>query len=573
MSEARLLLAEWLLEAGAGASARAVLGRLRGGRANRLRLRGGRTRLAPGVYALLAELGEGDAGGGATIPLLPEPGRSRATASDLRAACDLASSLARARLGLETSPDFRFPFDEWLEASGPSIGLPAFRAFLAHLVPDRAPPGPVLATGRLDPEGRVHPVGHLPAKLSAARREAPRALLLVPDQDESRSFAGLAADVRAVRTVDEAVSLVFGDDPLQADPSLARVDLLIARASSHAEPEEALRLLGGLDPERLAPADRVQLHWELGRRLRHVGRTAEAAAQHLAAREHLLAQRGTVGAELAERYELEALSTSLSRHEVHAVIDALNARLRRPFLSVHNELRARGLLAFALGVAGDSRGALATREDNLPLHDLGSELAASRPFTLCYLAYDAARVGDVAAFERYAARLCQETAPGDGKQWRYNAMALIRGLVALGRDDDALAWAEDRARYAGARSPASLCLLLTEEATAIEAHPEVGTVRGLVRALGRSGRLEDARRLSDRIPREGDGLIGWLRGLVHLELATQLFAAGWAGEAADQAAAARRQMARAEPAASVFHRPLIDRPLDELAAGVDGVWY
>jgi len=571
MSDARFLLAEWLLEAGAGASARAMLGGLRGARANRLRERSARVRLAPGVYALLAETSDEAA---ATLPLHPEPGRSRAAAPDLRAACDLASDLVRRRLGVPSLPAFHFPFDEWLAASGPSLGLPAFLAFVAHLVPDRALDRPVHATGRLDADGRVHPVGHLPSKVAAARREAPSGLILVPDEGALGELAdGSAADeLRPIRTVDEALEVVFGPGPLTPDPSLFRVDILLARARAHDDPNEALRLLEAVEPSRLANADRVQLHWELGTRLRHVGRTEEAARHHAAAREQLAAQRGTLGAELAERYDIEAWSTRLSQHHVREVVEAVGERLERPFLAVGNELRARGLLAFAHGVAGDSARAVQVRAGNLPLHDSSAHLASSRPFTLCYLTLDAARAGDAAAFDRYGAMLCQETPPGDAKQWRYHAMALVRGLVHLRREDDALAWAEDRARFAGARAPASLVHMLRDGGP-IADHPEISTARGLVRAFGRSDRLDEAETLAGRVLRGQPGLKGWIAGLVHLELAAQLDRVGRRDEARGLARETTRWMGECERSASDFHREAIEGDPRGLEIGLDRVWY
>src|SRR4051812_17921490 len=94
MSDPRLGIAGWLLDHGAGASARNVLGALRGAPANRLRLRAEGATLEPGIYALVA-LPEGR---GAAVPLRPSPGRSCSLDPAFRLACDRALDQARAFL-------------------------------------------------------------------------------------------------------------------------------------------------------------------------------------------------------------------------------------------------------------------------------------------------------------------------------------------------------------------------------------------------------------------------------------------------------------------------------------------
>lgn len=121
MSDERLSIAEWLLSSGAGASARRVLGELRGAPANRLRLRARDAALAPGVYALVT-LPDGV---GAVVPLRPSPGRSRAGDTAFRGACDRALDEARAFLRAPGLPSLRFAFEQWFAVFGPSIGLPA----------------------------------------------------------------------------------------------------------------------------------------------------------------------------------------------------------------------------------------------------------------------------------------------------------------------------------------------------------------------------------------------------------------------------------------------------------------
>lgn len=565
MNDSRLALAEWLVEAGAGASARTALGDARGGRANRLRLRSRGVRLAPGFYALVAS-----EGGGLVLPLTVHPGRSTAPDPRLRDACDLASEVARRTLDVPELPSLHVPFEQWLAASGPSIGLPALLAFLAHFAPHRRPAVPVLATGRIDLDGRVQPVGHMPEKLAAAAAEVGERLVLIPGAAEAE---GARADLGpvAVRDVPTATARVFGPAPLAADPALCRLDRVIERSRQLPDPAEALERLRAFEGAALPPADRVRLQWEIGTRLRHLGRGAEAERHHATARAMLADTRGTLGAEAAERYELEHLSTMLSRHAVDQVVAALRERLEAPFLTAANELRARGLLAFALGVAGRNAEAVAARRENLPLHDASAALDATRAFTLCYLTLDSALAGDGAGFESFGRDLVAATAPGDARQWRYDAMVLVRGAVALGRRDEALAWAEGEGPLLGAPTPPDLLRLRREDGP-VRAHPEVSTLRGLVRALRLRGDPVGARALASRaVP--GEGLLGWVSALAGLEAALACLDAGEEALAARLVEASRAELRRCDPTACAFHRGILEAGPDALGEALGRVWY
>src|SRR6185312_7470613 len=120
------------------------------------------------------------------------------------------------------------------------------------------------------------------------------------------------------------------------------------------------------------------------------------------------------------------------------------------------------------------------------------------------LALDAARAGDAATFADQARAMGEATAPGDEHQERFNAAALVRGLVALGRSGEALGWVRDETRIFGLRVPSSLARLHRSRA-AVETHPEVSIARSLCRALRRTGHPAEALALAGRVPvREAD---------------------------------------------------------------------
>ena len=81
------------------------------------------------------------------------------------------------------------------------------------------------------------------------------------------------------------------------------------------------------------------------------------------------------------------------------------------------------------------------REQNLSLHARSESLREVLPGTHCWAALDAARAGDPERFERHARALAQTRRPGDTQQGRYDGACVLRGLVALGRDREALRWA------------------------------------------------------------------------------------------------------------------------------------
>jgi hypothetical protein len=565
MTEARLLAARWLVDGGAGASACRLLEGLGGAEANDVREASAASTLRTCIYALVAH-----DGGGLVLPLSTRVGLPSAASSDLRDACARALAAARAWFDVPSLPALRLDLEELLAVSGASLGLPAALAFVTHFAPAAAPRRAVLATGRLDAEGRIHPVGHIREKLAAAYAESGERIVLVPSGQRTSD------EQVEVRSLAEAIAHVLGAVHTP-DASLMKLDALIVRARAEPDPLFAASMLEAIDLAPLAQADRGRVHLELGTALRHAGRTDAAAEHHALATRVMTSQRLVVGAETAERYELEVQLTAMDEFRLAEARAALSARLCEPFLSARNELRARGMLAQVLAMQGEYAEAVRVRMDNLALHELSDDLRGVLPGTLCYLALDAARAGDAAGFEANAARLLRETRPGDAAQWRYSSYALVRALVALGRDEEAIAWAEGRAAFGGVGAPPATSAML-RGAEAITRHPECALARVLVRAYGRVGDRAGARALGGRVvtKTEASGatsanLVSWLVRLVELEMA--LVESHLGVDPSARLAAARAELAVLHRAASEHHAGLLTCPIDGLESELDRVFY
>ena len=565
MSDDRLEIAAWLLESGAGASAQRVLGALRGAPANRLRLRAREATLRPGIYALVS-LPDGQ---GAAVPLRASPGRSRATDPAFRSACDRALDEARAILRAPGLPALRFELEEWLSISGASIGLPAALAFVAHYAAARAPWQAVVATGQLGEGGSVERVGHMEGKLAVADAEREVGRILVPGDEP------LGRGVDRVATLAEACAVVFGDGPILPDAQHLGVDAVIRRVHADRDHARGIALLEALPRAALPSSDRVRVLLELGSLYRHLGQSGEAVRLHDEARGLLDGERAVLGAEAVERYELECWATALDDFRVAEVIAALEARLEAPFLKLRNELRCRGMLAQAVGMDGRFAEAARLRAGNLPLHARSDALRKIAPATHAYVALDAARAGDAETFAREARAMGEATRPGDEVQERFNAAVVVRGLVALGRHDEALGWVRDEARVFELRAPSWL-VRLQRGGAVIETHPEVSVVRALCRALRRTGSARAAAALAERVPQEwraGAGLAGWCALLVGLEAALALEELGEQGAARVRREAAREGLWRAHPAATRHHAELLEAEGERLERALDRVWY
>ena len=556
----RLLAARWLLDAGAGASACALLSNVRGREANDLREASARATLRPGIYALVVYDHEG-----LVVPMRACVGLPSSSSADLQLACTSGLAAVRSWFGAPSLPSLRLELEELLAVSGTSLGLPTALAFVAHFAPSSAPTRAVLASGRLDADGRVLPVSHLDAKLAAAAAENGDRVVLVPPGQRTHE------DQIEVHTLEEAIAAALGPARVVA-PSRVAVDGWIERARAESDPLRAIALLEAIDRDALHPADRARVHLELGTVLRHAGQSKAATEHHAQARALLETERLVVGAETAERYDLEVWLTAMDEFRLEEARAAAVRRLNEPFLSMRNELRCRGMLAQVLAMQGELEEAVSVREGNLALHALSDDLARVLPGTLVYLALDSARAGDAARFEHHAHRLLRATPPGDANQWRYTAYAIVRSLVALGRYEEAISWTSGAASFDGTPAPPATIELLRGH-TPITNHPEMTMVRALVRALRRTSSAAKALALGARVSAPtGSGLVAWLAALVELEVALAERALGHAGYAA-RIARVRAALPALHDGATAYHAALLTCTESELEGELDRVFY
>lgn len=498
----RLELARWLLANGGAVSVPTVLAEVRGAEANRLRLDARAATPEPGVAALVTTPG----GEGLVLPLRVELGASRLHDPEARAASELAHRLVADWLGTPLPP-MRFAMEERFDLAGASLGLPAFLAF-AFRATARAPDAPILATGRLDSAGQVLPVEGLDAKLAVIERV-----------EHARVFVGATQatpHARGVARVRALADELFGT--AAASPELLRVSDAIARMHQTPDDPDHLRVLEALDRDTLPRADRLVLALHRVQVLRHLGRADEALSLLAETETRFGGAEQALGSELRERLELEPILVAIDRFELEEAEARLRRRLDDPFASLLNELRVRGMLAQVVAMQGRHTEAVALRTQNLALHDLSEHLDRTRVGTLCYLALDSALSGDATAFEHHARAALERTAPSDERQGRYTAAAVVRGLVALERDDEALAWAREQRPWASHPPPSAVAWVRTD--SPIRTHPEVSIVRALAAAARRVGDAAWAERFVDRVVVEPQGpndLVAWLAGLVWVE--------------------------------------------------------
>lgn len=159
-----------------------------------------------------------------------------------------------------------------------------------------------------------------------------------------------------------------------------------------------------------------------------------------------------------------------------------------------------------------------------------------------------------------AAHRVEVTRPGDEAQERYNAAVMVRGLCALGRPAEALAWARAHTALLDRRGP-------------IDGHPEVTTARALARALRRAGEPREALSLVDRVRGGAPGFAGFCAALADLEGALALADLGEHAAAAARRERARAALARAHPGAARHHAALCEAEGKALEREIDRCWY
>lgn len=442
----------------------------------------------------------------AEIPRQPEPeaiGRVVFPAVDARGEGRFVT--ARATLDAQDSPGFEAPLDaarralerpelrfrvsfdanDWTgDSAGLAVGLAACSAAQSRAL------SPMLAaTGALDADGRVRPVGRVPEKLHLRREARPRCRLLCP-QDDRADHPALVPVERLRDALDAAgfhaaVDLQEGMDRIR---SLDRDgDWLNAARAAAALVEH---------PE-LTDEERLEL-WVL--LLTAANHGADAASQ----------------AELAPR--LDALLTTVDPGNLTVMARAIGSRAVQRIDALDPDGAAE-TLALAAGRAwpagarvylggprallatlrGDHAAALALREQNLrdaPPDEkprcLGDLSDALLRIGRLYEALDAAEQA-LAQAEQLKRRLGYQQQTS-----RYLRLHRARALAALGRGDEALA-ALAPLEHAPGLDPRLRAVLLRAEITGDRADlPRIGAVlpSALIdRTLARLGDADAAARL------------------------------------------------------------------------------
>lgn len=559
----KLDLARRLLDVGAGASSRAALAGVRTVEANDLRERSTRMTLSPGVYAL----GALPTGFGTLLPLRPRLGAPRLRDPSARAACAQAKDVVRALFGTGGAhlPELRFDGDDRIPLEGASLGLPAALAYALHYA--GLARGAVLASGALRADGHVDRVVGLHEKLTAAAEERGVRVVFVPaDADVSDAVHdALGSRLVRVASLSDALAELGIPQPVVASTFL---DGDVQRAAALELPDgDAIEALLALRHASAYPADRTRLDVDLAARLRHLGRSAEAADAATRLLETLAEER--LGASLRETLELHYWLGRMDLFALDAAREGLERMLARGIAEPMNEIRVRGALAQALGMAGAFEEAYETRRKNLTLHALSAECAKGAPGTLSVLALDAARIGRAREFDAHLAEFTARH-PGDVASVAFGASAFVRGSVLLGRFQDVASWFDAKGTMA-CPFPRALADGITTRA--LTSHPEVSLVRALVRALGELGRADDALALAACVVPERDSLRGFLAHLVDIEAGMVAVAAGRRDEGAARIASAQVAIRAAHGAAVAHHEDLLADDPRVLRRAIDRVWY
>jgi len=386
---------------------------------------------------------------------------------------------------------------------GPSLGLAALLSFLVKYTGHK-PDIPVIATGEVDKNGRVRDVGETNIKIDEALKTLGRskALILVPSSSKLRSSFITEKRIIKISSAVEAIEKVFNKKPpLRVNPDLVNLNNLFDDLEYEYDHEKALQRLRAFNLKRLKPVDKVHLLFRIGSRLRHLGRSEEALKTHIEARELLeTIDRRDLGNDRADELVIDSFQ---SEADIFENLEDLENRLRQQLsdkLSRINEIRCRGTLALVLSKSGKHTEAINLRERNLEIQKCSEELEIEIPRTLSYLVWESARGGNEALFEKTAKELFKKTRADDEQQWRYNYSYTIRGLILLGKYIEAVSWVYDNKKYLGrtiSKKIRALDFLFNDEE--ISLHPEISTAGALIKALKKTGRIEDARTLSSRI--------------------------------------------------------------------------
>jgi hypothetical protein len=176
-------------------------------------------KIGPGIYALTSFEGVG-----IVLPIQAEEGAARIDDPSASEAWHTAHEFVLAnrkeflsqRPSSLSMPILKPVLPKPFELEGGSFGLPAALAIVSRL--GNSPRKPVLATGKLTEKGIIDSVGHIEEKIEAAVKElgGSDGLILIPQDGERRKPE---EKIRAVKTLEEACALAFGEKLQQKEPS------------------------------------------------------------------------------------------------------------------------------------------------------------------------------------------------------------------------------------------------------------------------------------------------------------------------------------------------------------------
>jgi len=97
---------------------------------------------------------------------------------------------------------------------GPSAGVATFFAVYSALT-GIAISGKTAMTGEITIKGEIKPVGEVPLKIEAAIR-AGVTKIIIPKDNYQEIFSSYSAEIFPVSTIDEAFTVIFGEQTLAA---------------------------------------------------------------------------------------------------------------------------------------------------------------------------------------------------------------------------------------------------------------------------------------------------------------------------------------------------------------------
>jgi len=415
---------------------------------------------------------------------------------------EIAKGIFRNRFTRDMSCFFPLDGNGKLVIDGGSLGLAAALSFVQRAC-NLQLRFPVIATGRIDADGCVLQVDDLQQKISAALGEIRKGagMVLVPGNGHPTSSQN---GVYAVQTFQDALRLLWEGHP-QLDPNIDSIDQLLRQVAESDDYEGNLKRLDAWiqnrDTWNLQPADFIRLRTQVMIQLRHMGRTEDAEkVRHELQEAKDAHERYFLDPEHVQEIEIQLLATTLDSFPGNWYATAIRQHLKDPKLRWPNRIRLQGLLAMYESMCGNGAEAVRLREENIRIHAQRSDLKEDMPETLCHLVWECARAGMRDEFWKYAQELDQATQRLDAEkkriQRRYNAHAITAGMVLLG-DFGRLE------KFLSDPTATIFCLdhhfrtWCLSSGTVLH-HPEISTLRALMRMHRRSGHPHAALALGNR---------------------------------------------------------------------------